>query len=243
MHGIVHVLVYACTTAFAVLVAVCAVHAEVRTELAAWTLSEAGGVVLASVAGLLAIAPLAHFLAWWGRMLRSREISYATDHGRIAVSLVAIEEALTRALEGEPEVKKAHVRVHQDRVKGSVVIDAVMTLWEVPNVTERNRFCQRLLRRRFAELMPEQDLVQVHLALHRLNVRRPAPTLTAGTAPAPIAAPAPLPPSPEDDGDLRPGIEPSDDLYVGPAYPVPAGGDDDDAWQARPATVRTPRPR
>ena len=57
-----------------------------------------------------------------------------------------------------------------------------MTLWEVPNVTDRNRFCQRLLRRRFAELMPEQTAVQVNLTVHRLTMRRPETYTTTPTA-------------------------------------------------------------
>jgi hypothetical protein len=109
---------------------------------------------------------------WYQVWRRSREISYTTETGKISVNLIAVEEALTRAIEGEPDVKKATVRVFEDRVKRSIIIEAVVTLWEVANVTERNRFCQRLLRRRFAELMPEQTVVQVNLNVHRLNQRR-----------------------------------------------------------------------
>ncbi len=148
-----------------------------------------GNMVMAGVALVFLLCPLAVLLRWWQVFRRARDISYTTENGKISVSLIAIEEALTRAIEGESEVKKATVRVFEDRVKRSIVIEAIVTLWEVANVTERNRFCQRLLRRRFAELMPEQTVVQVNLTIHRLNQRRldqrPAHKTTA-----PITAPA-----------------------------------------------------
>ncbi|MBA3710786.1 MAG: hypothetical protein H0W83_18430, partial [Planctomycetes bacterium] len=140
--------------------------------IAGFSKTDEGRLVASGVAVILMLSPLAIFLRWMQVMRRAREISYQTENGRISVNLIAVEEALTRAIEGEPEVKKAHVRVFEDRVKRVIIIEAVMTLWEVPNVTDRNRFCQRLLRRRFAELMPEQTAVQVNLTVHRLTTRR-----------------------------------------------------------------------
>jgi hypothetical protein len=196
-----------------------------------------GRLVASGLAFILLLSPLAILLRWWQVMRRAREISYQTENGRISVSLQAIEEALTRALEGEPEVKKAHVRVFEDRVKRAVIIEAVMTLWEVPNVTDRNRFCQRLLRRRFAELMPEQTAVQVNLTVHRLTMRRPE-TYTATPSATPVL-PAKVTQSgnlasvgkrdpetelPYRDPLLDSGLLPvqtgEEDLYVGPSYPV-----------------------
>jgi hypothetical protein len=153
--------------------------AEVSAD---WARTETGGLTCLVVGSALLVAPLAILVRWLQSIRRNREISYQTDSGRISVNLIAIEEALTRAVEGEPEVKKSHVRVFADKVRRSVVIEAVITLWEVPNVTDRNRFLQRLLRRRFAELMPEQSEVEVHLHLHRLTERRVEPK------PQPVAA-------------------------------------------------------
>ena len=188
-----------------------------------------GGVALVFV-----LCPLAVFLRWWQVFRRAREISYTTEAGRISVSLIAVEEALTRAIEGEPDVKKATVRVFEDRVKRSIVIEAVVTLWEVANVTERNRFCQRLLRRRFAELMPEQTVVQVNLTVHRLNQRRDEPRPIK--PPTPVAAAIVTDAITDPAGERRPletspdfrrappiGVEyatSEEDLYVGPSYPV-----------------------
>ncbi len=212
--------------------------------------SATGVVLLCSVAGVFILGPLSLFMRWVRVLVRSREISYTTENGRIAVNLIAIEEALTRAIEGEPEVKKAHVRVYEDRVKRAVIIDAVMTLWEVPNVTERNRFCQRLLRRRFAELMPEQNAVEVNLSVHRLNVRRPetsAPPAAAGSNVMPPVAqqPAPLRSAAEvgsDSGGRLP-IDPGEmDLYVGPHWPVDGEDDDSSVYKNRPTTVRVAKP-
>ena len=195
-------------------------------------LRTANGVIVATaVVSIFVLCPFGALLHWWRIVRRAREISYSTDAGRISVSLIAIEEALTRAIEGESDVKKATVRVFEDRVKRSVVIEAVVTLWEVGNVTERNRFCQRLLRRRFAELMPEQTVVQVNLTVHRLNQRRDEPRTLKPTLPVPANAEAPAetarPAGRSADEDYRPtppiGVElatSDEDLYVGPTYPV-----------------------
>ena len=128
-------------------------------------------LVAAGLAMILTLIPLTILLRWVQARQRSKEISYSTDTGRVSVNLIAIQEALTRALEHEDCVRKAQVHLYEDRVKRQVVIDAAMTFWEVPNVTERNRQCQILLRRRFAELMPEQKVV-VNLSVHRITPRR-----------------------------------------------------------------------
>lgn len=206
-------------------------------DLASRLLHDSGTVRLfaAGVAGMVLVSPLLMLLRWLQAMRRSREISYTTDNGRISVNLIAIEEALTRAIEGEPEIKKARVSVYEDRVKRAIVIDAVLTLWEVANVTERNLFCQRLLRRRFAELMPERSDVQVNLAVHRLNIR-PAPkgagaASSQGQVPPPPVEHTPLgvPKLPAREPEHLPlsaEQQDEDELYVGPTYPV--GKDDED---------------
>jgi hypothetical protein len=201
-----------------------------------------GRLTASAMSGVLLSSPLVWLLRWMQAMRRSREISYTTDNGRISVNLVAIEEALTRAIEGESEIRKARVSVYEDRVKRGIVIDAVVTLWEVANVTERNLFCQRLLRRRFAELMPERSDVSVNLVVHRLTVRPPS----KGNVPAPAAAALPASaPAPAEAYERSPlgvaklptrepehlprSAEPQDedDLYVGPAYPVTRDDEDE----------------
>ncbi len=220
-----------------------------------------GNMVMAGLALVFLLCPLAVLLRWWHVFRRARDISYTTENGKISVSLIAIEEALTRAIEGESEVKKATVRVFEDRVKRSIVIEAIVTLWEVANVTERNRFCQRLLRRRFAELMPEQTVVQVNLTIHRLNQRRldnrpahktTAPITAAAGAQAATAEVADELVAPADPTPARgPVHSPSgyvttsdEDLYVGPTYPVVRDDDDDSgsspiprSTQAAPAKI------
>ncbi len=109
----------------------------------------------------------------------AREISYTTELGTVSVSLIAVEEALTRTVEQELSVKKVQLRLYEDRVKRVLVIEAVLTLWDDGDVTGINRRCQDLLRRRFAELMPERTGVQVHLTVHRLNQRRASSDTTA----------------------------------------------------------------
>jgi len=193
-----------------------------------------GRLVSGVIAGFLLSSPLLVLLRWIQSIRRNREISYQTDSGRISVSLIAIEEALTRVVEGEPEVKKAHVRVFEDRMRRGVVVEAVVTMWEVPNVTDRNRFLQRLLRRRFAELMPEQDAVDVNLHLHRLTERRPdqTPPVRAATSSDPgtssasrASVTAPVKDDEPPAHEANPDTSPEDSLYLGPTYPVT---DDDD---------------
>lgn len=208
--------------------------------------SPEGRISLGVAAALLLTSPFMILLRWVQALRRNREISYTTDGGKISVSLIAIEEALTRAVEGEAEVKKAHVRVFEDRVRRAVVVEAVVTMWEVPNVTDRNRFLQKMLRRRFAELMPEQTHVDVNLHLHRMTERRPeqkpaaaAPEPELGTgsggsgsSPARRAVTEELDPPAH---EANPMQEPSEeDLFVGPAYPV-TSDDEDDSQVLRPA--------
>ncbi len=210
-----------------------------------------GRLAASAMAGVLLSSPLLWLLRWLQSMRRSREISYNTDNGRISVNLVAIEEALTRAIEGESEIRKARVSVYEDRVKRGIVIDAVVTLWEVPNVTERNLFCQRLLRRRFAELMPERSDVSVNLAIHRLTVRPPSKgnvPLSPGPAGAVASkedaarspyerSPLGVPKLPVKEPEHVPlSMEPKDedDLYVGPTYPVTRDEEDEATGVFRP---------
>lgn len=218
---------------------------EMIADIAEWMRHWPGRMTLSALAFILLASPLAYWLRWMQAARRSREISYQSEYGRISVNLTAIEEALHRVLEGEREVKKAHVRVYEDRVKRAVVIEAAVTLWEEPNITDRIRYCHRLLRRRFSELMPEQDDVQVNLNVHRLTVRPPAePGKESPAAPAPAAAPAdegPLPGARRRDlesGEHLPRVVPlvpqsEDDLYVGPAYPVSRDEDDFEGGTSR----------
>jgi hypothetical protein len=209
--------------------------------------SDNGQILVLSVAGMFVLGPFAAVLRWYQIWRRSREISYTTETGRISVNLIAVEEALTRAIEGEHDVKKATVRVFEDRAKRCIVIEAVVTLWEVANVTERNHFCQRLLRRRFAELMPEQTVVQVNLNVHRLNQRRAEDRQIRQSVPPtvePVSDHAPALAgvsgktgqnlgydSPETYRPTPPiGVElatTEEDLYVGPTYPVVRDDDED----------------
>lgn len=213
-------------------------------------------ILSAGLATVLTLSPLSILLRWWQLHRRAREISYTTESGRVSVNLVAVEEALTRALEHEDCVKKAHVRVYEERgVKRQVVIESAMTFWEVPNVTERNRQCQAILRRRFAELMPEQSSVQVNLNVHRITPRREERRAEAkAKAPTPASEPAKPAHSPVESnpfagtpleaegasyrryptpaqGYVEAPATPrsdsaEDDLYVGPSYPVATNEDE-----------------
>jgi hypothetical protein len=234
----VRILIYLTAFAVGAVLLGCNSYAAFSAIVQRYLATSNGFLVSSGIALLFLLGPLMMLAAWWQVFRRARDISYTTENGKISVSLIAIEEALTRAIEGESEVKKATVRVLEDRLKRSIVIEAVVTLWEVANVTERNRFCQRLLRRRFAELMPEQTVVQVNLTIHRLNQRR----VEAKPPSALAAAPVPVPPvvqTPADASDQRPAAgalpaasipaegsesepaQPGDeDLYVGPTYPV-----------------------
>jgi len=229
---------------------------ERPAERPAWTgtvalflVSPEGRLTALSLAAGFTIAPLLLFMRWLQVHRRAREISYTTENGKVSVSLVAIEEALTRAVENETCVKSARLRLYEDRVKGKVVIEVALVFWEVPNVTERNRQCQAVLRRRFAELMPEQTTVQVNLNVSRIAQRRPEnrkadakpATLTrkpevdpfVGT---PLRPDEPRPTTPVPGRTLAPmpvlaGKEGEDDLYVGPSYPVPSDDEDDSGAQ------------
>lgn len=238
MRGVLRILLYVITILLGLFLLAVTLRPELADLVASLAKTQEGQWACSLAAGILLVSPLAILLRWFQSIRRNREISYETDNGKISVNLMAIEEALTRAIEGEPEVKKAHVRVFEDRAKRSIIIDAVVTMWEVPNVTDRNRFCQRLLRRRFAELMPEQSQVDVNLHLHRLTERRIEPrpvkakeqagdaaaTSPSGVGPGP-SAPVPAADSPVADALHR---EPDEsELYMGPTYPVEDDEDDE----------------
>ena len=188
MRGVLRILLYVVTILLGLFLVAIDQRPELADQVAHLAQTIQGKWAIRGAAIILLASPLVILLRWFQSIRRNREISYETDNGKISVSLIAIEEALTRAIEGEPEVKKAHVRVFEDKVKRSIVIDAVVTMWEVPNVTDRNRFCQRLLRRRFAELMPEQSQVDVNLHLHRLTERRVEAKTVQVKGPLPVAA-------------------------------------------------------
>ncbi len=252
MRGILRILLYIFAIMLGIFLAAVDQRPEIIDLVAGLAKTTEGKWVVRAASVILLSSPLIILLRWLQSIRRNREISYETDNGKISVSLIAIEEALTRAIEGEPEVKKAHVRIFEDKVKRAILIDAVVTMWEVPNVTDRNRFCQRLLRRRFAELMPEQSQVDVNLHLHRLNERRLEPKA------------APKAKSAEKSGDSgvttggpgsssgnsvvldevrSSGVNPVADalhrepdeseLYVGPTYPVEDEDEDDDLPRGR----------
>lgn len=217
----------------------CDFRPSLLDEAVAYIRQPPGRFVAMGVAAIFLLGPLAIFLRWWQARRNAREISYTTETGRVSVNMIAVEEALTRAVENENFVKKAHVRLREDRSKRQVIIEAVMTLWEVPNVTERNLACQQILRRRFAELMPEKSAV-VNLSVHRLNQRRedhkkatepppppPLPTIEP-TPPERVetnAATAELPQEVENLFGEPPTNE--EDLYVGPSYPVEKDEEED----------------
>lgn len=138
---------------------------------------------LASLGLLLVLLPLAQTWLLWRARSQSREISYQTEHGRIAVSMQAIAEALTRAVEHEPAVRKVGLSIRQDRMRKQVLVVCSLALWDDGDITGINWRCQDLLRRRFAELMPEASC-QIHITVNRLNQRRPEP---AAPEPARIA--------------------------------------------------------
>ncbi len=251
MRAFLRWMVFAIGIALGGLLATFTIWPETVEPTMLWLRDDTVGRMTASaMAGVLLSSPLVWVLRWLQSMRRSREISYTTDNGRISVNLVAIEEALTRAIEGETEIRKARVSVYEDRVKRGIVIDAVVTLWEVPNVTERNLFCQRLLRRRFAELMPERSDVSVNLAIHRLTVRPPS---KGDVVPAPGAeaakqgeakrsspyerSPLGVPKLPVKEPEHLPrSAEPTDEdeLYVGPSYPVTRDEEDEATGVFRP---------
>jgi hypothetical protein len=257
MRGVLRILLYLVTIALGLFLAAVYYRPELVDVVADAAKTMQGRWVIAGAAVSLLSSPLVILLRWFQSIRRNREISYDTDNGKISVSLVAIEEALTRAVEGEPEVKKALVKIFEDRVKRAVIIDATVVMWEVPNVTDRNRFCQRLLRRRFAELMPEQSQVDVNLHLHRLTERRiesaaQRPAVKTAKAGKSGVADEPSPANPDTasgitDTTVHPaatsGINPvvdalhrepdESELYVGPTYPIDDTDDDGERPVAR----------
>jgi len=176
MQAFLRFLLYLLSFTIGVLLIVLGGFPELRDEFlriyAERLLSTPGQVASVALGIVLVLIPIAIAFRGWAARRYAREISYATESGRVSVSLVAIEEALTRAVEQEDVVRKVHVRVTEDRVRRLVVVEAALTLWDDEDITTANKRCQEILSRRFRELMPERAM-QVHLNVHRLNHRRP----------------------------------------------------------------------
>jgi len=175
VQAVARLVLYLCCCGLGALLAIWAAAPDLAerslTEVVERYREAEGRIVSAAIAAAIAFAAVFLVVRWWRERRYGREISYVNEHGRVSVSLLAIEEALTRAVGNEPGVRKVQCRVYEDRVKRLIVIDCVLTMWEQNNVSATNRSCQDVLRRRFAELMPEETSVQVNLTVHRLNHR------------------------------------------------------------------------
>lgn len=134
---------------------------------------QAGWVQAGAIAGgiLLMLIPLAVVARWYAARRYGRDLTYRNDHGAVSVSLQAVEEALNRLIERQPSVRRVTVRCRDDRVRRALVIEVALTLWDDEDVTGQNRRYQDLLRQRLAELMPDQDSVQIMLHVAKLSPR------------------------------------------------------------------------
>jgi hypothetical protein len=233
--------------------ALCGVAMAIDPELAAWALATVGQhahdpyvrLLAGAVGGVVLASELLLVGSWLRERRFAREFSYTTTLGQVSVGLVAIEEALTRALANETAVRRAGLRVVEDRVKRVIQIHAHINLWEEDDIKVAIDRCQSVLAARFRELMPQQKF-HIGLNLHRLTPRRPEPAGRRRTevgdrpAVAPVAPVTPLATAvavePElapkslpwhddqtfrDDGTIR-----EEDLYLGPRYPVESRDDD-----------------
>jgi len=84
----------------------------------------------------------------------------------VTVSLHALRNALVRSLKREPEVHNVEVELHHDRkAKRVTQVQARGTIWDGPDVLQTTMKIQKLLRRRFREIVePEEEpKFEVHL--------------------------------------------------------------------------------
>ena len=174
LHLLVHVLVWVIGAG---LIAV-AVAPQLLIQSTQWLVEygtqEGGRLIIGGIGGVMIALPITQLLRWWSRHRIARELSYQTTDGQITVSLVAIEEALERSLIQVTGLKKSSIDVNEDRVRRQVIVEAVLSLWEDADIGVINREAQVLLRRRFAELMPEMPNCIVKVTVSRLNPRRKA---------------------------------------------------------------------
>ena len=183
LHILVHLLV--CILGLGLIAA--AIVPTLLQHAAEWLVivgfEDGGRLIIAGVGLAIAALPIAQFLRWWSRHRVLRELSYQTADGEITVSLVAVEEALERSLSQVEDIKKTSIDVREDRVRRQIVIEAVLSLWEDADIAVVNREAQALLRRRFAELMPEMPNCMVKVTVSRLSARRSADAARRTTKP------------------------------------------------------------
>ena len=134
-----------------------------------------GRVVLASIGGLcLAVVP-AQLLVWAVSRRYAKTLKYRVAGDKVTVSLQAVEEALSRALENDPAVRTATVRVLANRWRRRVDVEAALVLYEDSDLSVVDGRCPQLLRARFKEVMSGVKRVSFSLHIDRLRSRASDP--------------------------------------------------------------------
>ena len=122
----------------------------------------------------LAIVP-AQILVWSLSRRYAKTIRYRVGADQVTVSLQAVEEALSRALEIDADVRTATVRILSNRWLRRIEVACALVLYEDTDVSVTDSRCQQLLRARFKEVMSGAKRVRFALHIDRLRSRASDP--------------------------------------------------------------------
>jgi hypothetical protein len=157
------------------------------TQVGRWSLAATGLI-------LLAIVP-AEIFVWAIRRRYAKTLMYRVGGDRVTVSLQAVEEALSRALENDASVRTATIRLLANRWRRRVEVACALVLYEDSDVSVVDTRCQQLLRARFKEVMSGVKRVQFSLHIDRLRSRASDPGQARLATAADDGAAAPRAPS------------------------------------------------
>jgi hypothetical protein len=88
----------------------------------------------------------------------------------VTVSLHALRDALTRALKHESEVHSVDVELRHDRRKRRITqVMARGTIWDGPDILQTTLKMQKVLRRRFREIVDPEEEPQFEVRLDRFR--------------------------------------------------------------------------
>jgi hypothetical protein len=130
-----------------------------------------GGLVLFLIALITVLLNVSYmiFRHLYGYPMRTHIPVRGTDPS-VTVSLFALREALTRALQHEPEVHSVDVELKHDRAKRRITqVMARGTVWDGPDILQTTLKMQQVLRRRFREIVDPEEEPRFEVALDRFR--------------------------------------------------------------------------
>jgi hypothetical protein len=109
-----------------------------------------------------------------GRSRYLKYITFSNPKGQVAVSIAALQEALTRGLLQHPQVEDAHVAIFVSRKKKKPIrVIASGVLKEANDIVAIEARIQDMLERRFKEILKVDEKVLYDIRLEKFKFEKP----------------------------------------------------------------------